>query len=238
MADQNPETKPETPAQPEKQKPAEENPSEGEIRWGRTIVSILVIILVVAALGFMYRQRRSQNVDISITPPPQEGQQADEAATPPPGPTPPPSLGMLPPATRLVPPVPLPRVSGSQDDTVEPKWIAKAYQDLGFSLSVLDTWKPAASDSSLSFYDENGRLVITIEVFLASGETLPQLKQQLMASSEISNIQEVNKNAKTFLHYNIQGLKGFGYATVHKNRVYYIVDFAPQHKLLDDLKLM
>lgn len=211
-----------------------ENTENQDSRRGdlvRTIISVIVIIIAGALLGWYYRQRNT-DTEVAQTPPPPVDIQVPVDATPPPQdngtgivfPPPPNAQTPPPPAAEPTPAAtpPSPRVSSAQ--TTAPEFRPLSHPSLGFQYIIKGDWYEQATENGFAIFDAAGNLLGTIEVFNAGAESLSSIRQQLLQSPTVSNIQTITKNGYQMLHYNIAGSSGFGYALVEKGKVYYIED--------------
>ncbi len=226
-----------------------EESSTGKERL-RTIISVIIIIIAASILGWIYRERNKNSETTNSNPPPPQVsiEVPSDVVTPPPANvTPPPAAPVPPPAPVEVTPVtpqansesstpPAPRASG--ESIVNPAFLTLSHSYLGFQYIIPSNWKETVTSERVTVYNsDNSGIVGIIEVLQPQSESLESIRNQLERSPEISNIQVIAINGKQFLHYNILGSSGFGYATVHGGKVYYITDYS-NGKLLEHFKLL
>lgn len=219
----------------------------GDIRWGRTIASIVVILVVAGLLVFFYRERNKDNetAEVSTTPPPPQVQIQEPEPVTPPVIVPPTSVTPPPPAsTSQTPPPPAPPAPDQSADipvtpnpSVKPEWQTKKYTDLGFQYSILSSWQEKRTGNRIVVYTPgNGNILATIEALASGQSTLDDIRKQLQNSSEVSNLQTITKNGQPLLRYNLTGSTGIGFAAVQGKWVYYIVDFSENSMIAENFK--
>ncbi len=93
---------------------------------------------------------------------------------------------------------------------------------LGFSIQINQTWQAQdnGDNQSVTFTNAQGQN-ISVQVYMAVGESLSDVENQLSGSSSVSNLIHTNFLGEPALQFNMS--KGSGLAIIHNAKLYYIM---------------
>lgn len=222
---------------------AENQTPRQDISWGKTIVSIIVILGVAGLLTFFYyKKHKTQNDSTtgtsqqttSQTPPPPAVEIAEpEQITPPPPvvtETPPPVVQTPPPPVSptptITPPVtPLP-IRGTPPPAPKPVTKTFYYKNFGFSFQGKNTWSGTEESNIVTVKDTlTGSTVGVVQTQIQGpSDSLDTLWQQINRSPEARNLQKVTVHGLDAIQYTRANSYGVYTVMVKNGKIFYITD--------------